>query len=157
MKRYHTHAAPLLVAAAIAIASAACGDAPRLAVFGVKSQDLRTGIGDTPADDGLFVIVRVTVHNTAGQQLYDSRRTIKDPSGVLHGPRTIVNPGVDAGIQGMRSGGKRELLVPPHLHEGYIGVNQLLPPDRPLIFTAEVLRVSDPPTPKRADADPDQS
>ena len=52
-------------------------------------------------------------------------------------------PGFDEGVQGMRVGGKRELLIPSELGFGERGIgNGLVPPNSQLIFEVELLKVS---------------
>jgi FKBP-type peptidyl-prolyl cis-trans isomerase len=52
-------------------------------------------------------------------------------------------PGFDEGVQGMRVGGKRELLIPSELGFGERGIgNGLVPPNSQLIFEVELLKVT---------------
>ena len=52
-------------------------------------------------------------------------------------------PGFDEGVQGMRVGGKRELLIPSELGFGERGIgNGLVPPNSQLIFEVELLNVT---------------
>ena len=52
-------------------------------------------------------------------------------------------PGFDEGVQGMKVGGKRELIIPPELGFGARGIgNGLVPPNSQLIFEVELLNVT---------------
>jgi FKBP-type peptidyl-prolyl cis-trans isomerase FkpA len=54
------------------------------------------------------------------------------------GERQVI-PGWDKGVKGMRVGGKRTLLIPPHLGYGARAVSDLVPPHSSLIFDIELV------------------
>jgi FKBP-type peptidyl-prolyl cis-trans isomerase len=49
--------------------------------------------------------------------------------------------GWDVGITGMALGGKRVIVVPPHLAYGKEGLWKVVPPDSALYFEAQVLDI----------------
>ena len=53
-----------------------------------------------------------------------------------------VIPGWDQGIVGMRVGGRRRLVVPPHLAYGARGAGSVIGPDETLIFVVDLVAVS---------------
>jgi len=53
----------------------------------------------------------------------------------------VVIPGWELGIQGMKVGGIRKLVMPPHLAYG-AGGSCNIPPNSTLVFDVEVVDVS---------------
>ena len=49
--------------------------------------------------------------------------------------------GLADGVVGMRSGGRREIVVPPHRAYGHLGLAELVPPDATLVLEVELLAV----------------
>ena len=52
-----------------------------------------------------------------------------------------VIPGWDTGVQGMRVGGRRQLVVPPHLAYGDRGAGGVIGPGETLIFVCDLVAV----------------
>ena len=50
-----------------------------------------------------------------------------------------VIPGWDAGVQGMKVGGRRKLVIPPELGYGDRGAGALIAPGETLIFVVDLL------------------
>ena len=57
------------------------------------------------------------------------------------GKREVI-PGWDAGLVGMKQGGKRKLTIPPHLAYGARGMGSVIPPNSILIFEVELLKIT---------------
>lgn len=53
-----------------------------------------------------------------------------------------VIPGWDQGVQGMKVGGRRQLVIPPHLAYGSRGAGGVVKPNETLIFVVDLLGVS---------------
>ena len=58
----------------------------------------------------------------------------------LGGGRVIA--GWDQGVQGMKVGGRRQLVIPPHLGYGDRGAGGAIKPGETLIFVVDLLKVS---------------
>ena len=52
-----------------------------------------------------------------------------------------VIPGWDQGIEGMKVGGRRELVIPPDLAYGAAGQPPTIPPDATLVFIVDLLDI----------------
>jgi FKBP-type peptidyl-prolyl cis-trans isomerase FkpA len=92
----------------------------------------------------------VTVHYTGW--LYDpskadSKGTKFDSSLDRHEPFVFflgggqVIQGWDEGFAGMKVGGKRTLIIPPHMGYGVHGAGGVIPPNATLIFDVELLGI----------------
>jgi peptidylprolyl isomerase len=89
----------------------------------------------------------VTVHYTGwlfkngrrGKK-FDSSLNDTQPFSFKLGTGEVIK-GWDRGIEGMRVGGKRELIIPPNLGYGGEGAPPLIPPDSILDFEVQLLEV----------------
>ena len=106
---------------------------------GLQYVEIALGSGKE-AGPGDTVLVHYTGWLEDGTQFDSSREPGRDPFPVQLGVTRVIE-GWQIGLRGMRAGGKRKLIIPPHLgykERGYPGV---IPPNATLIFEVEVIEV----------------
>ena len=121
---------------------------------GLKVIDLKVGTGAL-AVSGKSVTMQYTGWLTSGPPPFDSSRGAgRSPfTFTLNSTPEQVIPGWDEGIQGMKVGGKRKLIIPPDLAYGPNGQTDpntgatVIPPDSTLVFVVELLKVAPGPKP----------
>ncbi len=63
----------------------------------------------------------------------------------------MVIPGWDQGVEGMKVGGRRELVIPPNLAYGPQGAPPAIGPNETLVFVIDLLRIDRLSLPERFD------
>src|SRR5262245_37840879 len=111
------------------------GDIP----FDLGIEDLVAGEGDEAVDG-----VRVTVHYVgvafrSGEE-FDASWNRGEPFAFRLGRGQVI-PGWDAGVKGMRVGGRRKLTIPSALAYGARGAGGVIQPHEPLVFVVDLLAV----------------
>ncbi|MDB6060157.1 MAG: FKBP-type peptidyl-prolyl cis-trans isomerase family protein [Verrucomicrobiaceae bacterium] len=110
---------------------------------GLQYEDIKVGTGKE-ARSGM----KVTVHYTgwlksrdgSTGKKFDSSRDRGDPFQFPLGMGQVIQ-GWDEGVQGMRVGGIRRLIVPSALGYGMRGAGSSIPPNATLLFEIELLGV----------------
>jgi peptidylprolyl isomerase len=101
--------------------------------------DLTTGDG-TEAVPGKTVRVHyVGVAHSTGEE-FDASYNRGEPLSFRLGSGQVI-AGWDQGVQGMKVGGRRQLVIPPHLGYGDRGAGGVIKPGETLIFVVDLLEV----------------
>lgn len=100
--------------------------------------DVVVGIG-TEATPGSTVTVNYVGMLPDGT-VFDASSRHGQPFSFTLGAGQVIR-GWDVGVQGMREGGKRRLIVPPQDGYGSQGAGDVIPPNATLIFDIELLQV----------------
>ena len=110
---------------------------------GLKYIDQKVGTGDV-AVKGATVQVNYTgwlyVNGKRGAK-FDSSLDRNMPFEFKLGSRSVI-AGWDEGVEGMKVGGKRELIIPPDLAYGPRAVGGVIPANSTLDFEVELLKVT---------------
>ncbi len=102
------------------------------------SVDLKVGTG-RPAKKGDKLLVHYTGKLVNGKLIDDTRAPNRKAVEFVLGSNRVLR-GVNAGLVGMKAGGKRKLRIPPNLAYGTGGTAQI-PPGSILIYEFELLKV----------------
>jgi FKBP-type peptidyl-prolyl cis-trans isomerase FkpA len=109
---------------------------------GLQYLDAVVGEGDE-AKVGQYVSVHYTgwlYQNGEQGAKFDSSRDRNDPFAFPLGAGMVIK-GWDEGVQGMKVGGQRTLIIPPELGYGPRGAGGVIPPNATLKFDVELLAV----------------
>ena len=112
---------------------------------GLQYEDTIPGTGET-AQAGHHVCVHYTgwLHDPSAPQSrgpkFDSSKDRDDPFDFPLGDGVVIR-GWDEGVQGMKVGGTRVLIIPPELGYGARGAGGVIPPNATLVFEVELLGV----------------
>ena len=110
---------------------------------GLEYEDTEVGTG-AEAKAGATVTVHYTgwLQNPDGSAgaKFDSSKDRNDPFQFPLGAGNVIR-GWDEGVQGMKIGGKRRLVIPAALGYGARGAGGVIPPNATLIFDVELLGV----------------
>ncbi len=110
----------------------------QLTASGLRITDLEIGDGaEATAGQTVVVHYRGTLEDgTQFDASYDRGKPFSFPLGAGR-----VIKGWDEGVQGMKVGGKRKLVIPPDLGYGARGAGGVIPPNATLIFDVELLDI----------------
>ncbi|TXH23513.1 MAG: FKBP-type peptidyl-prolyl cis-trans isomerase [Elusimicrobia bacterium] len=107
---------------------------------GLQYDDVVVGEG-AAAQAGRRVLVHYTgwlyVDGKKGSK-FDSSKDRNEPFDFNLGAGEVIR-GWDEGVAGMKTGGKRTLVIPPALGYGARGAGRAIPPNATLLFEVELL------------------
>ena len=112
------------------------GDAPTE----LQITDITVGDG-TEATKGSTVSVHYVGVTHSGGEEFDASWNRGEPLRFPLGVGYVI-PGWDTGVQGMKVGGRRQLVIPPHLAYGERGAGGVIGPNESLIFVVDLLEVA---------------
>jgi peptidylprolyl isomerase len=101
--------------------------------------DITVGDGDEASAGSTAVVHYVGVAHSTGEEL-DASWNRGEPFSFPLGAGQVI-AGWDRGVVGMRVGGRRQLVIPPHLGYGDRGAGSRIGPGETLIFVVDLLDV----------------
>lgn len=101
----------------------------------VKELEEGSGAEAKPGDEVTVQYVGVNYKN--GKE-FDSSWSRNEPFSFTLGAGEVI-PGWDQGVEGMKVGGRRELIIPPELAYGETGAPPAIGPNETLVFVIDLL------------------
>jgi peptidylprolyl isomerase len=111
------------------------GDVP----FDLVIDDVVVGDGDEATKGQKVSVHYVGVAFSTGEE-FDASWDRGQPFTFKLGAGQVI-PGWDAGVQGMRVGGRRKLTIPSAMAYGARGAGGVIKPHEPLVFVVDLLSV----------------
>lgn len=101
--------------------------------------DLEEGLGPEAVPGKLVAVHYVGVAYSSGEE-FDASYDRGEPLVFPLGARRVIS-GWDQGLVGMKVGGRRRLVIPPHLAYGDRGAGGVIKPGETLIFVCDLVGV----------------
>ena len=105
----------------------------------LETTDLIEGTG-TEAKSGDKVTVQYVGVGFDSRKEFDASWNRNEPFSFTLGASEVI-PGWDQGVEGMKVGGQRELVIPPELAYGETGSPPVIGPNETLVFVIDLLEV----------------
>ena len=105
----------------------------------LQINDITEGDGEVAKAGDTVQVHYVGVAYSTGEE-FDSSYDRGDPLQFQLGAGRVI-AGWDQGVQGMRVGGRRQLVIPPHLAYGDRGAGNAIAPGETLIFVCDLVAV----------------
>jgi peptidylprolyl isomerase len=99
--------------------------------------DIWEGDGKVASAGDTVRVHYVGVAYSTGEE-FDASWNRGEPLGFRLGAGEVIQ-GWDRGVQGMRVGGRRQLVIPPHLAYGDRGASTVIKPGETLIFVCDLV------------------
>jgi peptidylprolyl isomerase len=103
-------------------------------------KDITVGDGDEAQAGSTVSVHYVGVAHSTGEE-FDASYNRGAPLDFRLGIGQVIS-GWDTGVQGMKVGGRRQLVIPPHLGYGDNGAGGVIKGGETLIFVVDLLKVS---------------
>jgi peptidylprolyl isomerase len=100
------------------------------------TKDLEEGSGPAAKAGDEVTVQYVGVNYKTGKE-FDASWDRGEPFPFSLGSGTVI-PGWEEGVEGMKVGGRRELIVPPALGYGPAGSPPVIPPNETLVFVVDL-------------------
>lgn len=100
------------------------------------TKDLEEGTGAEAKAGDAVTVQYVGVNYKTGKE-FDASWDRGEPFTFSLGAGEVI-PGWDQGVEGMKVGGRRELIIPPELGYGPAGAPPAIPPNETLVFVVDL-------------------
>ncbi|MBR8742593.1 FKBP-type peptidyl-prolyl cis-trans isomerase [Nocardiopsis sp. MG754419] len=101
--------------------------------------DIQIGEGAQAGHGSTVSVQYVGVSHSTGEE-FDASWNRGEPLNFRLGARQVIS-GWDQGVMGMRVGGRRRLVIPPHLAYGDRGAGGVIAPGETLVFVVDLVAV----------------
>jgi peptidylprolyl isomerase len=105
----------------------------------LEETDLIEGTGAEAKSGDKVTVQYVGVGYDSGEE-FDASWNRGEPFSFTLGASEVI-PGWDQGVEGMKVGGQRELVIPPELAYGETGAPPAIGPNETLVFVIDLLEV----------------
>ncbi|MBE1580888.1 FKBP-type peptidyl-prolyl cis-trans isomerase [Amycolatopsis roodepoortensis] len=106
----------------------------------LETTDISVGDGQEAKSGNTVTVHYVGVSHSTGEQ-FDASWDRGEPLRFGLGAGQVI-PGWDQGVAGMKVGGRRKLVIPPHLAYGERGAGGVIKPNETLIFVVDLVGVN---------------
>ncbi|UMP02771.1 FKBP-type peptidyl-prolyl cis-trans isomerase [Amycolatopsis sp. EV170708-02-1] len=106
----------------------------------LEKSDITVGEGQEAKAGDTVSVHYVGVSHSTGDQ-FDASWDRGEPLRFGLGAGQVI-PGWDQGVAGMKVGGRRKLVIPPHLAYGERGAGGVIKPNETLIFVVDLIGVN---------------
>ncbi|EME59877.1 FKBP-type peptidyl-prolyl cis-trans isomerase [Amycolatopsis decaplanina] len=106
----------------------------------LEKTDISVGDGQEAKAGDTVSVHYVGVSHSTGDQ-FDASWDRGEPLRFGLGAGQVI-PGWDQGVAGMKVGGRRQLVIPPHLAYGERGAGGVIKPNETLIFVVDLIGVN---------------
>jgi peptidylprolyl isomerase len=105
----------------------------------LQVEDITEGDGAEATEGRTVSVHYVGVAHSSGEE-FDASYNRGEPLAFRLGVGQVIS-GWDQGVQGMKVGGRRRLVIPPHLAYGDRGAGGVIKPGETLIFVVDLIAV----------------